>query len=92
MPIDSTCPKTMDEPPNDPLLYAVAKTVRAELERDRNDAKKLAYTVEETAYALGLEKTSVYRLLTRRKLKSVPGLRKKIIPASEIQKSLATAR
>ncbi len=81
-----------DEPQNDPLLDAVARTVREELERERKDAKKLAYTVEETAYALGLEKTSVYRLLTRRKLKSVPGLRKKIIPASEIQKFLATAR
>jgi hypothetical protein len=26
MPIDSTCPKTMEDPPNDPLLDAVAKT------------------------------------------------------------------
>jgi excisionase family DNA binding protein len=81
-----------DEPQNDKLVEAVARTVREELARERNDAKKLAYTVEETAQALGLEKTSVYRLLTRRKLKSVPGLRKKIIPASEIQKFLATAR
>jgi excisionase family DNA binding protein len=35
MPIDSTCPKTMDEPPNDPLLDAVAKAVREELARER---------------------------------------------------------
>jgi hypothetical protein len=26
MPIDSTCPKTMEDPSHDPLLDAVAKT------------------------------------------------------------------
>ncbi len=49
---------------------------------------KLAYTVEETAQALGLSTITVYRLLARGILKSSGGLRHKVIPVTEIQRFL----
>jgi len=49
---------------------------------------KLAYTVDETAQALGLSSITVYRLLTRGVLKSSGALRHKVIPVTEIQRFL----
>ncbi len=52
---------------------------------------KLAYSVKEAALALGLSEITIYRLLNKGKLKSVPSLRHKLIPAKEITHFLSTA-
>ena len=50
--------------------------------------KSLTYSPKEVAQLLGVCPTSVYRLILRKKLKSVPGLRHKRIPRSEIDRLL----
>ena len=54
--------------------------------------ERLAYSVKETAEVLGISEVTVYRLLLRGRLKSIPGLRHKIIPRSSIVKLLGTAK
>ena len=44
----------------------------------------LTYSVSQTAALLGISKASVYRLLNRRLLKSVRGLRNKRIPRRQV--------
>ncbi len=53
-------------------------------------ALRLAYTVPETAEALGVSKMSVYRLMYRGLLKPSLALRKKMIARSEIERFLKT--
>lgn len=49
---------------------------------------KLAYTMEETAHALGISYITVHRLLKRGLLKSSKALRHKMIPVTEIERFL----
>ncbi len=49
---------------------------------------KLAYTVAETAWILGISTRSVHRLLKRGLLRASKALRKLIIPQTEIEKFL----
>ena len=46
--------------------------------------ERLTYSVEESATALGVSKPTVYRLLARRVLRPVPGIRHKRIPCRQI--------
>lgn len=46
--------------------------------------ERLTYSVEESAAALGVSKPTIYRLLARRMLRPVPGLRHKRIPCRQI--------
>jgi hypothetical protein len=50
--------------------------------------QKLAYTVDESALALGLSPNTIYRLIARGLLKSAGALRHKVIPVTEIQRFL----
>ncbi|MEW6157789.1 MAG: helix-turn-helix domain-containing protein [Verrucomicrobiota bacterium] len=50
---------------------------------------RLAFSVNETAEALGIKPISVYRLINRGKLRASSVLRHKLIPVSEIQRLLA---
>ena len=45
---------------------------------------RLAYTMEEAAQILGCSYISVHRMIKRGLLKSLPHLRHKMIPASEL--------
>ena len=45
---------------------------------------RLTYTVRETADALGVSRSTVYRLLYRGVLSSIPGLRHKLLPRSAV--------
>jgi excisionase family DNA binding protein len=49
------------------------------------DIPRLTYSVEESAQALGVSKPTIYRLLARRILRPVPGVRHKRIPIRQIQ-------
>jgi excisionase family DNA binding protein len=49
----------------------------------------LTYSVEESALSLGVSKPTIYRLLARRFLRPVPGLRHKRIPCQQIRKLAA---
>ena len=51
--------------------------------------ERLTYSVEESATALGVSKPTIYRLLARRMLRPVPGLRHKRIPCQQIRKLAA---
>jgi hypothetical protein len=54
------------------------------------DIPKRAFSVGETAYILGgLSDKSIYRLLARKKLKALIGLRHKLITAESINAYLA---
>ncbi len=44
----------------------------------------LTYTVAEAAVVIGISKPSVYRLLQRRLLRAVPGLRHKLIARRQV--------
>ncbi|MEZ5277107.1 MAG: helix-turn-helix domain-containing protein [Opitutaceae bacterium] len=55
---------------------------------DLTQLKKLAYSVNEVAEILGISVVSVYRLLKRGHLRSLPHLRKKIIARAEVVKLL----
>ena len=46
--------------------------------------ERLTYSVAESATALGVSKPTVYRLLARRILRPVPGVRHKRIPCRQI--------
>jgi excisionase family DNA binding protein len=48
--------------------------------------ERLTYSVEESATALGVSKPTIYRLLARRILRPVPGLRHKRIPCQQIRR------
>jgi excisionase family DNA binding protein len=49
---------------------------------------KLAYTMQETADALGVSYLTVHRLLKRGMIRSSSALRHKVIPVTEIQRFL----
>ena len=49
------------------------------------DIPRLTYSVEESAHALGVSKPTIYRLLARRILRPIPGVRHKRIPVRQIQ-------
>jgi excisionase family DNA binding protein len=48
--------------------------------------ERLTYSVEESALALGVSKTTIYRLVARRILRPVPGLRHKRIPCQQVRR------
>lgn len=48
--------------------------------------ERLTYSVEESATALGVSKPTIYRLLARRILRPVPGIRHKRIPCQQIRR------
>ena len=50
---------------------------------------RLTYSVEESATALGVSKPTIYRLLARRILRPVPGIRHKRIPCQQIRRLVA---
>jgi len=47
--------------------------------------ERLTYSVEESAAALGVSKPTIYRLLARRLLRPVPGIRHKRIPCQQVR-------
>jgi excisionase family DNA binding protein len=47
--------------------------------------ERLTYSVGESATALGVSKPTIYRLLARRILRPVPGVRHKRIPVRQIE-------
>ena len=51
--------------------------------------ERLTYSVEESATALGVSKPTIYRLLVRRILRPVPGLRHKRIPCQQVRRLAA---
>jgi len=51
--------------------------------------ERLTYSVEESATALGVSKPTIYRLLARRILRPVPGLRHKRIPCQQVRRLAA---
>jgi predicted DNA-binding transcriptional regulator AlpA len=51
--------------------------------------ERLAFTTEETATALGIDRTSVWRLVKRGLLRPSKALRTPLFPRSEIQRFLA---
>jgi hypothetical protein len=70
----------------------VSVTAACEQQKETKSAMpRLAYSMEETAGMLGLSYITVWRLLKRGLIKSVPGLRHKVIPATEIQRFLNVA-
>jgi excisionase family DNA binding protein len=48
--------------------------------------ERLTYSVVESATALGVSKPTIYRLLARRILRPVPGLRHKRIPCQQVRR------
>ena len=50
--------------------------------------QRLAYTMQETAKILGVSYITVHRLIKRKHLKCTASLRRKIIPAFEIERFL----
>lgn len=48
--------------------------------------QRLTYTVAESAQALGVSQPTIYRLVARRILRPVPGVRHKLIPVRQIDK------
>jgi excisionase family DNA binding protein len=53
-------------------------------EASNNSIAPLTFSVEETGIALGVSKPTVYRLIKRRILRPVPGIRRKRIPRSQV--------
>ena len=51
--------------------------------------ERLTYSVGESAMALGVSKPTIYRLLARRLLRPVPGLRHKRIPCQQVHRLAA---
>ncbi len=51
--------------------------------------ERLTYSVEGSATALGVSKPTIYRLLARRILRPVPGLRHKRIPCQQVRRLAA---
>ncbi len=52
---------------------------------------RLTHSVEEVAVILGVSRHTVYRLLTRRLLRSLPGLRVKRVTDQSVKKYLNSA-
>lgn len=48
----------------------------------------LAFSPEQAAKATGLSVVTIYRLLRRNKLRSVAGIRHKVIPRAELERFL----
>ena len=48
--------------------------------------ERLTYSVEESAVALGLSKPTIYRLIARRILRPLPGIRHKRIPCEQVKR------
>jgi excisionase family DNA binding protein len=48
--------------------------------------ERAAYTTSEAAQALGVTEATIYRLITRRQLRAVPGIRHKRILVSELER------
>ena len=46
---------------------------------------RLTYSVDESAQALGVSKPTIYRLIARRILRPVPGVRHKRIPVRQVE-------
>jgi len=77
------------EPTNDSTTTAVAVPNRNPKSFDPGPAlPRLAYTMKETAFVLGVSYITVHRLVKRGQLKSSRALRHKLIPVSEIEKFL----
>lgn len=51
---------------------------------------RLAWSLKETAEILGLSSSTVWRLVKRGKIRSVPGVRHMLIPQKEIERFLDT--
>ena len=51
--------------------------------------ERLTYSVEESATALSVSRPTIYRLLARRILRPVPGLRHKRIPCQQVRRLAA---
>ncbi len=49
-------------------------------------SSKLTYSVAETASLIGISRASVYRLIARRVLIPIPGLRHKRIPKKQVRR------
>lgn len=54
--------------------------------------QKLAYSIKEAAEALGVSYHTIWRMVSQGRLKTIPGLRIKVIPKSEIEKLLTSAQ
>ena len=52
--------------------------------------ERLTYSVEESATALGVSRPTIYRLVARRILRPVPGIRHKRIPCQQIKRLVAS--
>jgi predicted site-specific integrase-resolvase len=61
----------------------------AEKSENRPAVDRLAYSMAETAEALGISYISVHRLVKRGLLRSSSALRTKVIPRTEIERFLA---
>jgi excisionase family DNA binding protein len=59
--------------------------------RPAAELPRLAFSIDETAQMLGLCYMTVYRLIQRGKLKTIPHLRHKLIPRVELEKFIAEA-
>ncbi|MBP9901122.1 MAG: helix-turn-helix domain-containing protein [Verrucomicrobia bacterium] len=53
--------------------------------------ERLTYSVKESAEALGVSNPTIYRLLARRILRPVPGLRHKRIPCQQVRQLVTSA-
>lgn len=49
------------------------------------DIRRLTYSVDESAQALGVSKPTIYRLIARRILRPVPGVRHKRISVRQVE-------
>jgi len=49
---------------------------------------RLAYTTQETAQVLGLSLATIRRLIRKGRLRTVPGIRHRMVPLTEIEKLL----
>jgi len=56
---------------------------------DRPRVERLTYSVEESAHALGVSRPTIYRMVARRMLTPVAGLRHKRIPCQQIRRLIA---
>jgi excisionase family DNA binding protein len=56
--------------------------------KNQRPRERLALSLKETASALGISYATVWRLVQRGKLRSVPGIRHHVIPIKEIERFL----
>ncbi|MDI1342619.1 MAG: helix-turn-helix domain-containing protein [Pseudolabrys sp.] len=57
---------------------------------DSPPIERLTYSVEESATALGVSRPTIYRLVARRILRPVPGIRHKRIPCQQIRRLVSS--